>query len=271
MKAVLHVNNAAHQKQHVAWMVEGFNRHGITSIIAEYDVPAKGDFAVIWGWKQRAVIERCENFGMPILVMERGHLQPRMEFTSLGWDGLAGRAKYPSPDVCGGRWERHWGAFEPWRAEGSYALVIGQVRGDASLYGVSFEAWAQSVTDQLILDGHTVRYRPHPLMVRHKELWRPKGAEFSTRSLEDDLSGASVCVTYNSTTGVEAVLAGVPTVTFDRGAMAWPVTTHDLECLPVTPDRAEWVERLACCQWNEDEIRSGEAWEAVSTCLQKGA
>lgn len=257
MKVALHVNNSAHQKSHVEWMAEGLARHGVETETAEFNVPGPADVAIIWGWKQRAVIDR----GGPVLVMERGHLQPRMEFTSLGWNGLGYRATYPAGDES--RWRKHWGKMAEWKHYGRYALLIGQCAGDASLWGVNFDQWAQDCTDGLTGLGYSVVYRPHPLMVRGGYLWHPKGSALSTGLLDDDLQKALLCVTYNSTAGVEAVLAGVPTVTVDEGAMAWPVTTHRIDTAPQWPDRWQWAADLAWCQWNEQEIRSGEAWDAV--------
>lgn len=264
----MHCNNARHQQEHVAWMLEGFARHGVSGTVVPRNIQAPGDIHVVWGWKQPVVIAHCKAEGKPILVMERGHLQPRMEFTSLGWGGLARRGRYPGKDICGDRWRKHWGAMEPWKDGGEYALVIGQVDGDASLYGVNFNVWAQKATNALLGRGLAVRYRPHPLMLRNDRLWRPDRAEFSTRTLAEDLAGAAVCVTYNSTTCVEAVLAGVPTVTSDEGAMAWPVTSHSVDAPAEKPDRREWADDLACCQWSADEIRTGEAWEAVREVMQ---
>lgn len=261
MKAVLHTNHTAHQTEAVAWMAEGLGRHGIGCEIAEYDTPRKGDFSVVWGWRQHSVRKWCAERDLPLLVMERGHLQFRLEFTSLGWNGLAGRGRYP--DACAGRWEKYWGEMAPWKTGAGYALVCGQVEGDASLDGVNFNNWAQRTTDKLIEQGWDVIYRPHPITRQAGKLWRPAGARLSLTSLGDDLGGAAVCVTFNSTMGIEAVLAGVPTVTSDEGAMAWDVTTHDVEDILAMPDRLAWARRMACCQWSQSEMKSGDAWAAV--------
>lgn len=268
MKAVLHVNNMAHQKQHVRYMEQGFDRHGVKHQLAPYNQFVEGDFAVVWGVKQRIVFDRCAEKGMPVLVMERGHLQDRFFYTSLGWGGLGRRAVYPGPDVCGDRWAKHWGQMEPWHGDGGTVLVIGQCDGDASLWGVDFRRWANSLTGAYAEFGCKVVYRPHPLMARCGNLWAPSGATCSkAETMAEDLAQAAVCVTYNSTAGVEAVLAGIPTITCDEGAMAWAVTEHEIGKPPPRPDRQPWAEWLACCQWSAAEICSGEAWAAVREVL----
>ena len=74
-------------------------------------------------------------------------------------------------------------------------------------------------------------------------------------------------VTFNSNTGVEGVLAGVPTVTMDEGAMAYPVTGHKLVDI-VTPDRMAWAYALAWKQWRMEEMFSGVCWDVVSGVSQ---
>lgn len=253
-KAVIHANRSQHQTEHASLVVEGLGRHGIECETVPYNEPHKADFCIMWGWRQHSVINHAKANGMPILVMERGHLQPRMEFTSFGWNGLGGRGTYPKQEHAGSRWGKHWGHMDPWKWGGKYALVIGQVPGDASIVGVDFNYWVEHVTEELTKRNYKVKFRPHPLVSE-------------VASLADDLKNAELAVTFNSTAAVECVLAGVPTMAFDRGSMAWPVTTHFFDETPRRFNRSEWVCDLACCQWNAEEIRSGEAWEAVKQVM----
>ncbi len=43
----------------------------------------------------------------------------------------------------------------------------------------------------------------------------------------------------------------------------WPVPTESLSMIenPKYPERQAWVERLAMCHWNQDEIADGSAWQ----------
>lgn len=255
MRVSIHANQADHQRAFAALMASGLCRHGIEVQACNFDTPGDGDFAVVWGWRQRGVIEDCAARGAPVLVMERGHIHPRMEWTSLGWDGLAGRGRYPECMDGGERFEReHAHHLAEWRIGDGYVLVIGQTPGDASIEGVDFNAWRTAVENEIAAMGLECRYRHHP-NVR------------ATRPLADDLAGAGLVVTFNSTTGIEAVLAGVPTITMDRGAMAWPVSSHSLTEPIFAGDRREWCNRLAWAQWRDAEIEDGTAWEAVRTCM----
>lgn len=61
-------------------------------------------------------------------------------------------------------------------------------------------------------------------------------------------------MTYNSTAGVEAILAGAP-VWCDEGAHYAAVARA------TRPKRLAYLRRLAWAQWTCDELRDGSAWE----------
>jgi hypothetical protein len=243
---IVHAGHHEHQQVAAKHMVAGLERHGLT---VRWNEHRPCDVAIVWGGKQR---ERVVGEAGHVLVMERGHVGDRMAMTSCGWDGLGRRGHYPRATDGGARWRaRYHALMAPWTERVGYVLVIGQVDGDAALGGLDVARWRVEIEQALVARGHVPKFRPHPVMARPR------------RSLAEDLSGAELCVTYNSTTGVEAVLAGVPTVTLDPGAMAWPVTVHELEAPPLRPDRTAWAADLAWTQWTLEEIANGDAWAAL--------
>lgn len=271
MKVSLHlVARSFHQMMWGRALAEGFALHGVKVDEGKLNVASNADLAVVWTWRQLDLIEEMRSTGRRVLVMERGHLQPRRGWLSLGLDGLAGRGIYPPCADSGERFERNFGNMvKPWRSGGNYVLLIGQVPGDAALHGLHMEPWAQSVTDTLTERGHRVVWRPHPKVVaKGLSDFCPAGAEKSSRNLDDDLANARMVVVWSSTTAVEAVLAGVPTIAMDEGSIAWPVTGHDLVSGAPTPDRTEWLHALAWKQWNIGEVRSGLAWDHIAPLLQ---
>ena len=266
--AVLTINNAAHQKQHAQWMRAGLERRGwrVEFVARGEAIPRAADLAGSWSVKQRKVWEWQKATGGPVLVMERAALEPRHEFTSCGFDGLAGRGRYAYRDDDGARWRRYFAHHEqPWRRVGSgdYALLCGQVAGDASLWGVNFRKWAQDACNALCAKGIPVVYRAHPFSLKQGDMWFPQGATFSRRTYAEDLARADRVVTFNSTAGVEAVLAGVPAVSCDAGSMAREVTAHAVDAPGICPDRTAWERRIAWSCFTPAEIESGEAWEAL--------
>jgi len=259
--AVVMSPGMAHHKRWCGAMAAGLERHGIDVELRTSAPGSGGDFAVCWGWRAGAELRRA---GLPVLVMEAGHLPNRLEWASCGWNGLGRHGTYPRAQDRGERWERHWGhCVKPWRVSGGYTLVLGQCVGDAALAGLRlpYNLWLEALVEELVALGHRVMFRPHPLA--RGSFCPGKAERAGVHSLVSDLSGAGMAVTHNSTAAVEAVLYGVPTVTLDEGAMAWPVSTHDVAFPVEYPDRAAWCTDLAWSQFTENEVESGAAWDNI--------
>ena len=93
-------------------------------------------------------------------------------------------------------------------------------------------------------------WRPHP----KGSAKQPSGTALCTGTLEESLAGAALTVAYNSNTGVDSVLAGVPHICLDRGAMAWDVAGHEIDGTFPTFDRSQWAYDLAYKQWLPHEF-----------------
>lgn len=261
MLNVSFIARAPHQVKAASGLIEGMSKHGITARIDPAYRPC--DLAVFWGHRQFDVIRRQREARAHYLVMERGYVGDRFHWTSLGFDGLNGRAKFPEVKDGGERWKKYFSSYiKPWHNGGRYAVIMGQVRGDASLMGVNFDAWLVQTYEKVKALGYEPVFRPHPQ-------YRQQAVRFPRLdgSLSEALAVASMVCTYNSNSGVDGVLAGVPTVTSDQGSMAWDVTSHDPGYL-ITPDRSEWCEKMAYTQWSPEEIQSGLAWEHLKGVIQ---
>jgi len=273
LKAAISVNHSSHQREHGEAIKNGLERHGIkTGFIQDNSPYEDADFHVVWSIKKLAVMDWRRRTGKPVLIMERGHVGDRMKYTSCGWNGLGHRGIYPKAVDGGERWRKQYSdLMRPWRKPGDYVLLIGQVPTDSALDGlkIGLNRWAQNVTNQLLAMGHKVVYRPHPWTIANGYDSRgPKGSSPSKGTLEEDLRSALICVTYNSTAGVESVLLGVSTITLDEGAMAWPVSSHALVDPITQPDREVWAHDLAWTQWTLEDMRSGYAWEYLKCVVE---
>lgn len=253
--------------EHAKAMADGLKRHAFQPIIAaKGTVPLAGEFVVCWGWREG---QRLRELGCNVLVMERGYLGDRFFWTSLGWNGLNGRATWNNPADNGERFDRYFGTvLKPWcpKPDG-YALIVGQVPGDAALCGIDLDPWYIEAAEKMRARGLDVRFRPHPMAVKHG---RDSGVLRDCRDTGDlasSLAGASVAVTWNSNIGCEAIMAGVPVIACDEGSMSWPLAAHGLDAGIVTPDRAEWCRAMAWRQWKIEEIASGEAWAHVREAM----
>lgn len=242
--------------QHVLAAAEGFKRHGLKPNMLQVGQAQPCDLAVCWGVKKKAEMAS----GRRCMVLERGYVGDRLgKWTSCGFDGLNGRADFRNAGMDSSRWDallaQH---MEPWfDGGGEYVLVMGQVAGDAALQGVNIDAWAVQVMRQIQARGLPVRFRPHPLGLNGRTSAFPQ----ANGTLQEALERAMWVVTFNSNSGVDSVLAGVPTVAMDRGSMAWGVTGRIPHLQPPTPDRDVWAAEIAWTQWTLEEIRKGDAWD----------
>lgn len=237
---------ARHQLQHQQAMAEGLRRHGIEATLSRHGL--NGDTVICWGWRTG---KNYRAAGKEVLVMERGYLGDRFAWTSLAWNGLNNRGTVHVPEDGGHRFSQ-FHELKPENPSGTYILIAGQVPGDAALCGRDLNPW---YAEQAARDWRlAVKFRPHPLAYRRAGAVKPvPGAETINGELSDALAGAAMVVTFNSNTGVDALMAGKTATAEDEGSMIWGVT-----------DRESWAHRLAWRQWTLDEIRDGSAWEVVT-------
>jgi hypothetical protein len=243
----------------------GMKRHGVDTFRAPRNRPVDSDVAVVWSWKQARLIEDMMSTGRHVLVMERGFLPDRRKWCSLALDGYNGRGKFSPPGDSGERWNTHFShLLKPWKqVSGKNALMIGKGANDVSLHGADFAAWAAEQANKLRAAGYVVRYRGHP----DRPTPCPPQAQQSTASLAEDLSWASVAVSFNSSTDVETILAGIPAVITDVGSLSYSMASHSIDDPIVTPDRTEWCNQMAWRQWTLDELRNGDAWDHMRQLL----
>ena len=261
MRVAIHVNPA--MDHHVTWGIafaEGLRRHRINaSIESGYD-SVDCDLVVFWGHgkKQQTIGQIQREKELHYLVMERWFFGGDFEHISLGYDGLNGQADFCNANSPPDRWEPHKHLMKPWNPGGEYVLLIGQVPGDNSCSHVNIQQWyVESVMKARAIQDLPVVFRHHP---KYQNPVIPCGIEVMDGSLEDCLKGAACVITFSSTVGVDALLAGKPVVAADPISMAWPLAGHNVEEIPPVLDRQQWAYDLAYTQWTEQEIRTGAAW-----------
>lgn len=253
--------------EHMRSVARGLAKHGIFVEYFEKEPPSNVSACAVWGWR-KGVDCRDRGFDGPILVVERGFIGDRLNtWTSLGWDGLNGRARF-NEVWDEERFEKHFAAdLRPWRKEkGSVALILGQVLGDMSLAGIDILRWYKDTATTLWKSGWDIRFRPHPESIRkgHQQPHVPF-AETTSGSLAEDLSAASLAVAWNSNSLVDAVMAGVPIYAGDPGSMVYGLTSNGFH--PVMPPREKRLNEIANVQWRMTEISDGTAWDKIRTVM----
>lgn len=246
--------------------------------LCDIHAPTPCDVAVMFGWikkktpawaaRKQAVLDSVGPGRL--VVLEEGFVQ-RGVYYSAGIGGINGRADHGAQTPMLGRFEDLGFTLAPWK-DGPVrrALVVGQVPWDCTVQDTDHPGWCRETVRTLERHGLRVRFRPHP---------KAKGVDYGVApsliratTLAEDLAWADVCVTYNSNTGVDAVLAGVPVVTCSQGSMAWDVAGHFVRdaLMPLRPYREAWADRIATSQWTLDEMRAGLPWRRLAARMGEG-
>jgi hypothetical protein len=232
-----------HCSPHIPWqlpfalkMQHGLNKRGIVAELSDAPVRSS-DQPILLGTTLWKSIERD---GGEFLLVDRCHYGDTNDWVAIAKNGRGGRAQWPT-ETDPVRWNRYGQQMLPWRVGGSRVVLCGQV-GSYSPDWTDEASWAASVK------GAT-HFRPHP-----------QGGNPTRLPLVQDWHDVGCAIVLNSSVAVQTVLCGIPTVTMDRGSMAWSVTGHQVGDI-VTPDREPWAHWLAWCQWSHDEINEGIPWD----------
>ena len=244
---------------------EGLNKHGIKYKSIERNSIEPCDLLVGWGGRSLYPHKnKCKDF----LMMEAAYLEPRVDKNhwplniSLGYNGLNGKATFVNKGKDSSRWDKLFndGRLKEWRKGGTFILVTGQVPGDQSIrsLNVNYPDICKKVCAET---DHSVLFKPHP----RGPMIEIKGsrAKVTTVKLDQLLRSCIAVVTVNSNSGVDSVINGVPVLALDKGSMCWDICMKDYTQLSNIeyPDRQQWLNELAWCQWFPEEISSGDAWE----------
>lgn len=257
-------------------VADGLRINGIEVTETTSELAARGhDFAVCWGWRRGRALK---GMGLRVLVVERGYLGDRFNWTSLAWDGLNGRGDFclgdSVPFLDPQRRAIMVDTLKPWRGGiGKSIVIMGQVPGDESLQGRDLGPWylaqARTASDRFRMP---VVLRPHPIAVQRR-LHVRSGVEEIAASLDETLAAAAAVITFNSNSGVDALMAGVPTVATDPGSMAWGLAAPSIDSLrlpaPEPEGRTIWAAKVAWCQWTPQELAAGSWWLRMKRELER--
>lgn len=250
---------------------DGFRRHNVKFETRNVGDVVNCDLAVFWGARKSREMQSAKRY----IVMERGYVGDRFHWTSMGFDGLNGLAKFYNDNMPKERWDGLFSEYMyEWRGhhKGDYVVIMGQVPNDASLRGMNTHDWCFRIADQLSRKSIPFRIRPHPkdryTQANLQKLKGPSRQIYLTEPLEDCLDRARWVVCYNSNSSVDSVLRGIPTVILDKGSMAYEMGGRIATEKPPMPDRMQWAHNLAYTQWSMEEIANGDAWDHLKVGLE---
>lgn len=171
--------------------------------------------------------------------------------------------------------------LKPYRREGRHVLIVGQNPGDASLRGTDILDWMYRTA------VHARRVTERPIVVRpHPVTTQPMLAEFTkrfqelaeivldyppTHPIRTTLKDCWAVLAFSSSATIDALIEGVPCVTFSPANFAWRVSDHSLERIerPTLFDREQWLYDLANAQWSPEEMRTGIVWRHLLPALAR--
>lgn len=254
MRAVVHSTGSGWQQRYQEFFCEGLNAHGISVGLTRTTDVKPADFHVIFAnnsWNK--TIHECKVKGIPVMTVNRCFFGNRHDNVAIGWDGFNGRADFMNKGSSGDRWEKHGVRVDPWRTnQEGYVLVLGEFR--------DMTDWYTKVFNELKGCPLETRFRPHPF----KSGQTVCGWRLAPGKPQDDiktaLKQAAICVSYDTIGGVDAAIAGVPTVSYGDFSMARPVSMPKITDAFYPIDRLPWLQDLAYAQWHYTEIIDGSFW-----------
>lgn len=255
---------ARHQIDAANALESGLLSHGMDCRVIGSSRILKSKTVACWGWRKG---KQLRDAGKNVLVMERSYIGDRFHYYSLGWNGLNGHATFPEYHDDGGvRFKSHGGIIKPWKKDGKYVLILGQVKNDASLQGMDIKDWYLEIAEKAKVHGLPVYFRPHPDSVRRGG-YDNIGIPELKGTLDEALSGAKFTIAFNSNSCLDSILAGVPCYAGDKGTMAWDLCMKDIGEI-IYPERESVVHKIAFTQWTLDEIANGLPIKGLLECGQ---
>lgn len=264
--SILMAVNSKHQNDHADALASGFDVHGIKyeKILARGNIRNKN--VAIWGWRLgKELYLRGHN----CLIMERGYIGDRFKYTAMGWNGLNNYATFPKyPDDNGERFRQHNVKIKPWKKNGEYIVIMGQVHNDASLQGNDISQWYSDIAKKAYdIYKKPVFFRPHPDAMRRGGYMYVDGLKNIVGNLDDVLESALFTIAFNSNSCLDSIIAGVPCYAGDKGTMAYDLCMKDLNNL-IYPSREKKLHEISYTQWNLNEIAAGTPIKRLIECGQ---
>ena len=198
--------------------------------------------------------------GIPILVLDLGYIRrPQGDRDTQGFNqvGLGKLGWMPTTPCPSDRLDRLQITVAPLVVEEpKRCLVLGQMPGDSS-HGMdqpTLALWYEQRCQNLRASGYELHWRPHPhtatmpAPIEGCILHNPHA-----ESLADNLRGMSLALAFNSTAGIEALLAGVRVICDQSCYYA-----GQREPGQKPGSFPQFLANLAYAQWTCTEIASGE-------------
>lgn len=232
---------------------EGLIAAGYTTTPREPRSINPGDVLVMWnrGGTNETFGSIFEKAGGTVLVAENGYIgadENGHQLYAIAKGGHNGSGTW----YQGGseRWKELNIELQPYRKDGSHVLLCPNRFIGSKVMRMPL-GYAEFMTTRLNdLTKRPIHIRPHP---GNWQVNPPK------TPLEDDLRNAWAVGIWSSSSGVRALVSGIPVFYFAPYWIASDAADNDITHIenPVLKDRLPAFEKLAWAQWTLNEIRKG--------------
>lgn len=179
------------------------------------------------------------------------------------------------------KWHRysewHGAELKPWRTAGKHILIFCQRPKGFNMF-IDQEAWLDDIIARIKQrTSRPIMIRMHPGDgSRYEQIDKIQKKYGTTVSISEHLNIRDALVNcwctvgINSTPNVVAAIEGIPGYIEDPiHSWAADVAFTDIAQLenPPTPDRKEWINKIANIHWSNDEVRSGQLWQSIKTYI----
>lgn len=174
----------------------------------------------------------------------------------------------------------HGVSLKKWRRNGSHILILCQRSNGWNLFGHNQERWLhKTITKIRKHSDRPIVIRMHPgdraRFDTTKKLKEYYGNNSQISISENpniiqDLKGCWCSVGFNSTPNAVSVIEGVPSIITDPyNSWSFDVSGFKLNTIenPMTPDRSQWVHKIANIHWSNEEIKSGKLWSHIKNYI----
>ena len=167
--------------------------------------------------------------------------------------------------------------MKPWTKEGDHILLLVQRDGGWSMKGLKPIDWVRTkIMEIRKYSNRKIKVRPHPGGTKENELAeleRIPGIEVTDPkrvSIQEDLRNCYAALVFNSSSGVAAIMEGVPLFVDDRSSVCYDVANIDISSIntPQYPDREQWAYDLAACHWNDQQAAEGLIYKKFEEFLK---
>lgn len=167
--------------------------------------------------------------------------------------------------------------LKPWRTSGNHILILCQRSNGWNLFGENHLKWIfntihgiRNVSDRPII----IRLHPgdkYKNLMTYELNRKAKNVIVSENpNIRQDLENCWCTVGYNSTPNVISIIEGIPNIIYDpKNSWAAECAGNDIAMIesPLTPDRSEWIHKIANIHWSNDEIKSGKLWSKIKNYI----